>query len=136
MDGKDYFVPKWLAWEVTGRCNLDCVHCRVGVQRSDSDFTTAEAKALIDGISSFCKPVLVLSGGEPLLRPDLFELARYGTDQGLKMALATNGTLVDEEICGRIKDSGIRIASLSLDGATSEVHDDFRRQKGAFAGTM
>jgi radical SAM protein with 4Fe4S-binding SPASM domain len=132
----EYPLPKWLAWEVTGRCNLDCVHCRAGVRTADADFTTAQAQALIGDIASFCKPVLVLSGGEPLLRPDLFELARCGTDQGLKMALATNGTLVTDEVCGRIKDSGIRIVSLSLDGATAQAHDDFRRQKGAFAGTM
>jgi heme b synthase len=138
MGGGERFIPKWLAWEVTGRCNLDCVHCRAraGAQAADADFTTAEAKGLIGDIASFCKPVLVLSGGEPLLRPDLFELARFGADQGLKMALATNGTLVTDAVCGHIKDSGIRIVSLSLDGATAEVHDDFRRQKGAFAGTM
>lgn len=138
MDAGVEFIPKWLAWEVTGRCNLDCVHCRAraGAATADADFTTAEAKALILGIASFCKPVLVLSGGEPLLRPDLFELASLGTDQGLKMALATNGSLVTDEVCGRIMDSGIRIVSLSLDGATAAVHDDFRRQKGAFAGTQ
>jgi len=138
MDTQERSLPKWLAWEVTGRCNLDCVHCRAraGAQTADADFTPVEAQAFIRDIASFCKPVLVLSGGEPLLRPDLFELARYGTDQGLKMALATNGTLVTDEVCGRIKDSGIRIVSLSLDGATAEVHDDFRRQPGAFAGTM
>ena len=136
----EHALPKWLAWEVTGRCNLDCVHCRAGARSgartADSDFTTVEAKAFIRDLASFCKPVLVLSGGEPLLRPDLFELARCGTDQGLKMALATNGTLVTDEVCGRIKDSGIRIVSLSLDGATAEKHDVFRRQKGAFAGAM
>jgi radical SAM protein with 4Fe4S-binding SPASM domain len=132
----DYPLPKWLAWEVTGRCNLDCVHCRAGTSAADADFTTAEAEAFISDIASFCKPVLVLSGGEPLLRPDLFQLARCGADQGLKIALATNGTLVSDEVCGRIKDSGIRIVSLSLDGATAAAHDDFRGQKGAFAGAM
>jgi len=138
MGEKEEFIPKWVAWEVTGRCNLDCVHCRAraGTEPAREDFTTAEAQTLIRDIAAFCKPVLVLSGGEPLLRPDIFDLARYGTDQGLRMALATNGTLVTDDICRRIKDCGIRIVSLSLDGATAEVHDDFRRQKGAFAGTL
>ncbi len=132
------FVPKWIAWEVTGRCNLACVHCRSrsGEPGLDSAFTTAQAKALMDDIASFCKPVLVLSGGEPLLRPDLFELARHGVRQGFRMALATNGTLVTDEVCAEIKAAGIRIVSLSLDGATARVHDDFRRQPGAFAGTV
>jgi len=133
---KEGFIPKWIAWEVTGRCNLACVHCRAkaGADCATDDFTTAEARSLIDDIASFSNPVLVLSGGEPLLRPDIFALARHGADRGLRMGLATNGTLVTDEVCGRIKDSGIRIVSLSLDGATAEVHDDFRRQAGAFAG--
>ncbi|MBI4678643.1 MAG: radical SAM protein [Elusimicrobia bacterium] len=147
------FVPKWIAWEVTGRCNLACIHCRAwpagaGPSQAQAgllppegaarppDYTAAEAKALIDDIASYCKPVLVLSGGEPLLRPDLFEIARHGTDRGLRMALATNGTLVTDECCRRINEAGIRIVSLSFDGPTAEVHDDFRRQPGAFAGTL
>jgi len=131
-------LPKWIAWEVTGRCNLSCVHCRARADTDSSagDFTTAQARALIDDIASFCSPVLVLSGGEPLMRPDLFELARYGTDKGFRMALATNGSLVTDEVCARLKESGVRIVSLSLDGATAAVHDDFRRQQGAFAGTL
>jgi len=100
------------------------------------DFPTSEAFRIIDDIVSYAKPVVVLSGGEPLVRQDVFEIARYGTDKGLRMCLATNGTLVNEEICGKIKDSGLRIVSLSLDGSTAEIHDDFRSQKGAFAGTI
>jgi heme b synthase len=132
------FVPKWLAWEITGKCNLNCVHCRSASSSSsfESVFDTVGAKALIDDITSFCSPVLVLSGGEPLLRKDVFEIASYGTEKGLRMCLATNGVLVDDEICEKIKSSGIRIVSLSLDGSTKEVHDDFRKQPGAFEGTL
>jgi radical SAM protein with 4Fe4S-binding SPASM domain len=100
------------------------------------DFSLDEAYRLIDDIVSYAAPVVVLSGGEPLTRKDVFEIARYGTDKGLRMCLATNGTLVTDEICGKIKQSGIRIVSLSLDGADDTVHDDFRSQKGAFAGTI
>jgi radical SAM protein with 4Fe4S-binding SPASM domain len=102
----------------------------------DTDFTTEEAKKLIDDITSFCSPVLVLSGGEPLLRKDLFEIAKYGTGKGLRMCIATNGSLVTDEICAKMKESGIKIVSLSLDGATAAVHDDFRQQAGAFEATL
>jgi len=131
-------LPKWIAWEITGQCNLRCIHCR---SASDSgtdsgEYGTSEAKGLIDGIAEYASPVLVLSGGEPLLRQDCFELARYGTARGLRMCLATNGTLVDERVCNEIRESGIRIVSLSLDGSTPEIHDDFRQQPGAFDGVM
>lgn len=133
------FTPKWIAWEITRRCNLRCVHCRSSSEmevKGHPDFTTAEAFRVIDDIASYAKPVLVLSGGEPLLRQDVFDIARYGNEKGLRMCLATNGTLVTEEICGKIKASGIRIVSLSLDGSTPEVHDDFRKEPGAFAGSV
>ena len=133
------FEPKWIAWEITRRCNLKCVHCRSssGLEaKGHPDFTLAEAKRVLDDIASYGKPVVVLSGGEPLLRPDVFEIAQYGTDLGLRMCLATNGTLVTQEICVKIKDAGIKMVSLSLDGASAEVHDNFRNQPGAFGGTL
>ena len=133
------FTPKWIAWEITRRCNLRCVHCRSSSEmeiQGHPDFPLEEAYRLIDDIVSYATPVVVLSGGEPLTRKDVFEIARYGTDKGLRMCLATNGTLVTDAICEEIKQSGIRIVSLSLDGADDTVHDDFRSQKGAFAGTI
>ncbi|OGW27487.1 MAG: radical SAM/SPASM domain-containing protein [Nitrospirae bacterium GWC2_42_7] len=133
------FAPKWIAWEITRRCNLRCVHCRSSSEleaKDHPDFSLEEAFRVLDDISDYAKPVVVLSGGEPLVRKDVFEIARYGTDKGLRICLATNGTLVTDEICLKIKDSGIRIVSLSLDGSEASVHDDFRNQKGAFAGTI
>jgi heme b synthase len=133
------FTPKWIAWEITRRCNLKCVHCRSSSEmaiQGHPDFLTEEAYRLIDDISNYAKPVMVLSGGEPLLRKDVFDIARYGTDKGLRMCLATNGTLVDDGICEKIKASGLRIVSMSLDGSTAEVHDNFRNEKGAFNGTI
>ncbi len=100
------------------------------------DFSTEEAYRVIDDIVSYAKPVIVLSGGEPLLRSDVFDIARYGTDKGLRMCLATNGSLVTEENCIKMKEADIKMVSLSLDGSTEEVHDNFRNQKGAFAGVM
>jgi len=133
------FEPRWIAWEITRRCNLRCIHCRSSSEaevKGHPDFSTEEAFRIIDDISGYAKPVMVLSGGEPLLRADVFDIARYGTEKGLRMCLATNGTLVDDGICEKIKESGIRIVSLSLDGSTEAVHDDFRKQEGAFAGTI
>ncbi|TNF55823.1 radical SAM protein [bacterium] len=128
-----------MAWEITRRCNLKCVHCRSSSELEvgdHPDFSTKEAYRVIDDIASYAKPVIVLSGGEPLLRKDVFDIARYGTEKGLRMCIATNGTLVTDKICEEIKTSGIRIVSLSLDGASEDIHDDFRKQKGAFAGTI
>jgi len=135
---REPFTPKWIAWEVTGRCNLSCIHCRAsaGMSSHDTDFTTEEAFSLIDDIAKLSTPVLVLSGGEPLLRPDLFEIARYGTNKGFRMCVATNGTLVTDEIVAKMKDAGIKICSLSLDGASAAVNDDFRKQQGVFDATL
>ncbi len=133
------FKPKWIAWEITRRCNLRCVHCRSSSEmevRGHPDFSTEEALRILDNISEYAKPVVVLSGGEPLIRGDVFDIARHGADKGLRMCLATNGTLVTDETCEKIKGSGIRIVSLSLDGSTEKVHDDFRNEKGAFYGTI
>ncbi|WP_163338294.1 radical SAM/SPASM domain-containing protein [Desulfopila sp. IMCC35008] len=133
------FEPKWIAWEITRRCNLKCVHCRSSSEeevKGHPDFSFTEAKAILDDIASYASPVIVLSGGEPLLRKDVFDIARYGTDLGFRMCLATNGTLVTEDTCQSIKAADIKMVSLSLDGAKAETHDDFRNEKGAFAGTM
>ncbi len=133
------FLPKWIAWEVTRRCNLRCIHCRSSSELSSKghpDLPFTDALRIIDDISGYAKPVVVLSGGEPLLREDLFDIASYGTEKGLRMCLATNGSLVDDYVCQMIKKSGIRMVSLSLDGSTEKVHDDFRNQKGAFKGII
>ena len=133
------FEPRWIAWEITRRCNLKCVHCRSSSELEivdHPDFSFETATRIIDDIASYASPVLVLSGGEPLLRKDVFDIADYGTSKGFRMCLATNGTLVTTEICRKIKESGIKMVSLSLDGAKAETHDNFRNQKGAFEGTM
>ncbi|HCL80919.1 MAG TPA: radical SAM/SPASM domain-containing protein [Nitrospiraceae bacterium] len=133
------FTPKWIAWEITRRCNLKCVHCRSSSEmeaKGHPDLPLKEAFRILDDISSYAKPVIVLSGGEPLMRGDVFEIAKYGTEKGLRMCLATNGSLVTDDICEKIKASGIRIVSLSLDGSTEDVHDNFRNEKGAFKGIL
>jgi len=128
------FVPRLIFWELTNACNLKCVHCRACPvdERSPEDMTTEESKTFIDQITSFVKPALVLSGGEPLVRPDVFEIAEYGASKGLRMLLATNGTMVIPEVAQRIVDTGIQRVSISIDGANAASHDSFRRIDGAF----
>jgi len=133
------FKPMWIAWEVTRRCNLKCVHCRSAseiVVKKHPDFSIEKAFKVLDDIASYAKPVIVLSGGEPLMRKDIFDIAKYGNSVGLRMCLATNGVLINDNKCEKIKEAGIKIVSLSLDGSTKEVHDNFRKQKGAFDATM
>jgi heme b synthase len=121
-------------WETTAGCNLECIHCRritVANQLLPQDLTTQEAFGLIDQVAAFAKPIFVLSGGEPLFRPDIFDIARHASDAGLIVALATNATLIDSPMARRIKESGIRRVSISFDGADAATHDLFRG-KGAF----
>ena len=128
-------LPRLIFWESTAGCNLRCIHCRridVADQLAPEDLTTAESKALIDQIVAFSSPIFVISGGEPLMRPDIFDIARYAAERGLRVALATNGTLIDDRMAGRIVDAGIRRVAVSLDGATAATHDAFRALPGSF----
>ncbi len=121
-------------WEVTKGCNLRCIHCRASATElsSPSDLETRTALGIIDQIAEAANPILVLSGGEPLYRSDIFQLARYATDKGLRVALATNGTLVTKDVARMIVDSGVKRVSISLDGADALTHDAFRGIPGAF----
>jgi len=132
------FVPRLVFWEVTKGCNLRCIHCRASATElsSPTDLSTKTALGIIDQIAAFASPILVLSGGEPLYRSDIFQLARYGTDHGLRVALATNGTLVTKEVARMIVDSGVRRVSISLDGADALTHDSFRGIPGAFEAAV
>ena len=120
-------------WETTKACNLTCRHCRAVPQRKlgPLELNTARAFDLMDAIAEVAKPVFVLSGGEPLYRPDLFDIAEYGVATGFRMALATNGTLVTDRVAARIADSGISRVAISLDGAVASTHDSFRGVPGA-----
>jgi radical SAM protein with 4Fe4S-binding SPASM domain len=126
--------PRLIFWEVTKGCNLRCIHCRATATELSSplDLPTASALKLIEQISQYAKPILVLSGGEPLFRADIFDLARFAADRSLRVALATNGTLVSKEVARKIVDAGVRRVSISLDGANAATHDAFRGIPGAF----
>ncbi len=130
--------PRLIFWELTKGCNLRCIHCRASATElsSPDDLSTSAAKAIIDQIAEVSNPILVLSGGEPLFRKDIFELAQYGTDKGLRVALATNGTLVTKEIARKVAAAGVKRVAISLDGADAATHDTFRGIPGAFDAAL
>jgi len=132
------FELRMVAWEVTRSCNLACVHCRASAERGPypGELSTEECIRVVDEIASFSKPVIILTGGEPLLRSDIFDLARHGTKKGLRMVMATNGTLITDETIEEMKASGIQRVSISLDGPDAEAHDAFRKVNGSFEGSL
>ncbi|WP_286678228.1 heme b synthase [Candidatus Aquicultor secundus] len=126
--------PRMIAWEITRSCNLACIHCRASALHGayEGELSTGEAKALLDNIKSFSDPIIILTGGEPLARPDFYEIAKYGHDIGLRMVLGTNATLMTPEIAAKLKEVGIPRMSVSIDFPFAEKHDEFRGLKGAF----
>jgi len=135
---KNKFVPRLIAWELTRSCNLDCVHCRAAASMGpyEGELTTEEIFRILEEITEVSKPVIILTGGEPLLRKDLFEIAKKAVSLGLKPVLATNGTLLTKEIAKELKEIGISRVSISLDGADAKAHDNFRKMPGAFEGAL
>jgi radical SAM protein with 4Fe4S-binding SPASM domain len=131
---QEKFVPLVMSWNVTRECNLKCSHCYINAtdKKLQGELTTNEGKVLIDQISEVSHPLLVLSGGEPLLRPDIYELIKYGSSRGLKMGLGSNGSLIDDTVAAKLKASGIATVSISLDSNIPEQHDQFRGQVGAW----
>ena len=128
-------TPRLVFWETTGGCNLRCVHCRrEWDQAPPNELSTDQAKRwIIDAIADAgWGSILVFSGGEPLMRPDLFELLEHARTRGVIPALATNATLIDEPIARRLASLGVPRASVSLDGANAQTHDAFRGLPGSF----
>ena len=125
---KAEFVPLIVSWNVTRKCNLKCSHCYINATKEEfrGELTTQEAKQLMNQLSEVSKPLLVLSGGEPMLREDIYELIRYGADKGFRMGLGSNGTLIDGTAAKRLKHSGLKTVSISLDSSIPEKHDQFR----------
>jgi len=124
-------------WNLIRRCNLTCVHCYS--ISADIDFpgelSTPEVFAVMDDLKAFGVPALILSGGEPLLRKDLFQIAARAKEMGFYVALSTNGTLIDAPLAGRIRGAGFGYVGISLDGL-QDTHDRFRRKQGAFANSL
>lgn len=126
-----------VVWNSTRTCNLKCAHCYMDsdAQKYQGELNTEEAKRFIDDLADFRVPVLLFSGGEPLIRPDFFELAEYTVSKGIRPTLSTNGTLITREVAQRIKDIGVGYVGISLDGL-QDVNDKFRGREGAFQSAM
>jgi 12,18-didecarboxysiroheme deacetylase len=122
-----------VVWNMTRRCNLKCVHCyaRAVGERGRDEISTARGKAIIDDLAAFGSPVMLFSGGEPLVREDLPELALYATSKGMRAVISTNGTLITREKARELKAVGLSYVGISLDGGR-EVHDRFRAVPGSF----
>lgn len=126
-----------IAWEITRSCNLSCAHCRAPVDSyAEDELSTEECLSLIDEFVQVGQPVLILSGGEPLLRRDLFHIAGYAAERGLRVVIGTNGTLITEDTAARLKKASILRVAVSLDFPTPELQDRFRGESGAFEAAM
>jgi radical SAM protein with 4Fe4S-binding SPASM domain len=128
------FIPLVISWNLTRKCNLKCPHCYINATTQEliNELNTEESKRLIDQICEVSRPLLILSGGEPLLRQDVYELVRYGAAKGLKMGLGSNGSLIDDVAAKKLKEAGIETVSISLDSHIPEQHDDFRGVSGSW----
>ncbi len=136
--GPPPFQPRLIAWEATRRCPLACRHCRAGAADREfgGELSTEEGYRLLESIASFAHPILILTGGEPMAREDIYRLAARGTELGLRVVMAPCGLLVDRQSVRRMLEAGIRRISLSLDGADARTHDDFRQVEGAFEAVI
>ena len=132
--GERAYPLRMVAWELTRNCNLACIHCRASAANGphEGELSTAECRRIIDDIVGFSAPTVILTGGEPLMRPDLFDIIEYGQEKGLRMVIAVNGTFLDESTAERLKASGIKRVSLSVDGKDRQSHDSFRGVSGSF----
>ncbi len=133
-------APFTIAWEVTRACAYACVHCRADAQhqRDPRELSTEEARSLVDRLAAFGNnPILVFTGGDPMMRPDLFELIAYATQKGLRCSLTPTATaLPTTERLEKARQAGIRRIALSLDAPRPEIHDQFRQVPGSWQRTM
>lgn len=130
-------APFQIVWDVTYACNLHCKHCYATAGKPWKDeLTTEEAKRAIDIFDRAGVTIIAFSGGEPLVRPDIMELARYAADKGIYVAMATNGTLITKKKAREMKEAGVQFVQISLDGLDAKTHDEFRGVKGAFDKTV
>jgi Fe-coproporphyrin III synthase len=126
-----------VVWNVTRACNLACQHCYANAKRTPApdELTTAEAKAFLDDLAAYTVPAVLISGGEPLARPDLMELISYGAERGLRFTLSSNGTKIDQTVAAHLKDAGLIYAGISIDGP-KDLHDRQRCEAGSFDGAV
>lgn len=144
MEGKEEgqekkkFIPRLIAWEITRSCVLNCVHCRAASRFGPypNELSTEECFKFLDDVASFSNPIMILTGGEPMMRDDIFDVAAYGTKIGLRMVMAPCGIYITDETAEKIKNSGIKRLSFSIDGVDAESHDKFRGVPGAYESVI
>lgn len=126
-----------VVWNITGQCNLKCMHCYASATGKpfEGELSTEECRRVLDGLAAYHVPSVLFSGGEPLMRPDLFDHATRARALGLRTVLSTNGTLIDREMAQRIRDAGFSYAGISLDGIPA-THDSIRGMAGAFQASL
>ena len=127
-------APRIVAWEITRSCNLACAHCRAAAHSEPypGELSLEECKRVVDDIAAISDPILILTGGEPLIRNDIWDIIDYAREAGLHPVIGTNGTLIDDACAARIAEHGIPRVSVSLDFPTTEGQDAFRGKQGAF----
>ena len=127
-----------VAWEITRSCNLLCAHCRASAHKGgyEGELTTQECFRVIGQILEVGKPMIILTGGEPLLRPDVLDIGKYAADRGLMVVMGTNGTLLTEEMAAKLKAIPVATVGVSLDFPSAARHDDFRCMVGTFDAAM
>src|SRR5207245_10184365 len=131
------FVPHVVAWNLTRRCNLECAHCYIAAgphESAEAELDTAACRDIVDQVLAVNPaPLLILSGGEPLLRGDLAEIAHHASANGATVVVGTNGTLLTDERIAALVDAGVRGVAVSVDSLRPSYHDNFRRGRGALA---
>ena len=127
-------APRVIAWESTRACNFACVHCRAQAQKQadPKQLTAQEALNMVDQIAEICKPVFIVSGGDPLQRKDIFEVASYASKRDFRVVMSPSGSDITSQVIDNMKASGVKMISLSLDGSSPQIHDNFRQVPGAF----
>ncbi len=134
IENRKSHKPRLIAFEVTRRCRFNCRHCRAnaGIGGNEKELTAEQCKRILASVAEFSKPLIILTGGEPMERSDIYELIRYGRDLGLRMVMATCGYPINDESVARLKEAGMLALSISLDGVSAQTHDTFRQSDGAF----
>jgi radical SAM protein with 4Fe4S-binding SPASM domain len=130
---RDEIRPKVIAFEVTRRCRYQCKHCRANAgPQGQTELTTQQCKKIISSLARFARPMLIFTGGEPMERPDIYELIAYAKIRGMRVVMATCGYLLDEAAMAKLKKAGVSALSFSIDGSSADTHDKFRQNEGAF----
>lgn len=132
------FPLKLLAWESTRACKFACIHCRAKAtpEREKDELNTSEIYSFIDDLSAMGNIIFIITGGDPLLRNDIFDISKYATQKGLKVVMSPSGSDITPTVIENIKTSGVKRLSLSLDGPDNETHDSFRRVPGSFDNSI